>query len=552
MRTVPRPRSLLILLACAALAAGALSIPSGRADADSATQVSVGDDFACAVTTGGAAMCWGLNDMGQLGAGTSSGPQTCVSAGSDSYPCSKVPVQVSGLASGVRAISAGTGHACALLEGGTLKCWGRADAGQLGAAGPETCTNPFGTNACSTTPVEVSGLTDVDQVSVDGAHSCALLTSGGVKCWGDNLFGYLGDGTTTNRSTPVTTVAGGAGKLATAGFGGCVLMQGGGPVRCWGDNLNGSLGNGDNTQPDTCNGRACAKTPVTVSGLGSGVAEVEAGTDFACALLMTNELKCWGYNGNGQLGNGDSEGPENCLAILGAACAMSPVHILSGVDSLGETNGAHMCVIAGGAVKCWGLNSSGELGTSHTGPDTCSSGFKCSESPIDVANLGDQAAQVASGGANTCARTSDDGIKCWGFNFYGAVGDNQTSAIFNTESPNDVSGLAGANSPTPTPPPLLIAWGNLDCDSGISAGDLATLLRALADVDGAAPGGCFAVGAAIIVENATHTTWGNMDCLSGIDAGDVLTLAYGWAGVPLPFDNSGCYDVGDTVTVAAR
>ena len=131
------------------------------------------------VTTAGGVKCWGKNEFGQLGDGT--------------YANKNTPVDVIGLSSGVIGLGAAEAHTCALTTAGGVKCWGKNDHGQLGD----------GTLADKNTPVDVSGLSsDVMAVSANGFHSCALTTAGGVKCWGYNEFGQLGNGTYEDKKTP--------------------------------------------------------------------------------------------------------------------------------------------------------------------------------------------------------------------------------------------------------------------------------------------------------------------------------------------------------------
>jgi alpha-tubulin suppressor-like RCC1 family protein len=247
-------------VAVSGLSSGIVAIGAGRA-------------HSCAVTSGGAVKCWGQNLYGQLGDGTKVSRRP-------------TPVDVSLLESGVVAITAGYWHSCALTGDGAVKCWGRNDNGQLGD----------GTTTDRLIPVAVSGLSSgVVAISSGGLHNCALTSAGAVKCWGHNDFGQIGDGTKTRRLAPVA-VSGLSSDIVAVTAGGahsCALTKVG-AVMCWGRNYYGQLGDGTDTERET---------PVAVSGLSSGVVAIAAGGEESCALTSV-DARCWGSNDYGEIGDG--------------------------------------------------------------------------------------------------------------------------------------------------------------------------------------------------------------------------------------------------------
>jgi alpha-tubulin suppressor-like RCC1 family protein len=278
-----------------------------------AAQVAAGDLHSCALLSTGQVDCWGYSTLGQLGDGTTSGPE-CGGV------CRAAPAPVTGIANATQ-IAAGDHDACAVLSTGHVACWGSNRSGQLGAgssAGPESC----GGDPCSTTPVEVSAVTTATQVATSADHSCALLSTGRVTCWGANQFGQLGDGTTTGpdtcrdgvpcRTIPVQ-VSGitDAVQVATGGGWTCALLSSG-QIDCWGNS--GQLGSGPGPMPG-CGG-GCSATPVHVSGM-TNATQVAANWAHSCARLSTGQVMCWGDGGYGKLGDGSSASSNVPVLVSG-------------------------------------------------------------------------------------------------------------------------------------------------------------------------------------------------------------------------------------------
>jgi alpha-tubulin suppressor-like RCC1 family protein len=233
-----------------------------------------------ALLTGGTVDCWGMNENGQLGNGTTDGPARSMGG----VACNPAPTQVSGL-TGATAISCGDKYCCALRADTTVSCWGANNQGQLGD----------GTTKASASPVAVAGLSGVTAIATAEGHTCALLAGGTIECWGANFDGQLGNGTTAASllPTPVPSLSGV--KAIDAGSGlqsrtTCALLNDG-TVWCWGLGVYGTLGNGG-----SANAITTATTPVQVTGITSATA-ISVGANGGSALLADATVACWGNTG---------------------------------------------------------------------------------------------------------------------------------------------------------------------------------------------------------------------------------------------------------------
>ena len=323
---------------------------------------------------------------------------------------------------GIVKISAGSFHTCALTNGGGVKCWGSNQFGQMGVS-----LSLFS----SSTPVDVTGLgSGIIAIAAGGSHTCALTASGGVKCWGLNQNGQLGDnGASLIRFAPadVSGLTSGAAAIAAGLLTTCAVTTGG-AAKCWGANGVGQLGDGTTTSP--------ALVPVNVSGLASGVAAIATYGGHSCALTTVGGIKCWGQNNSGQLGIGTP--PNSSLVPVDVISAQSGP-ALTGASAI-VVNFFSSCAVKGGGVLCWGDNTVGQLGndlilfSSHT-PANVLSG------PASTPLVGVSA--IATGSSHACALTTVGGVKCWGFNTSGQVGNGNNLRVVST--PEDV--IAGPSLP---------------------------------------------------------------------------------------------------------
>jgi RHS repeat-associated protein len=298
------------------------------------TSLTAAGNRTCALTSTGAAYCWGTNSAGQLGDGTTQSRS--------------LPTPVIGMSSGVVSLAAGNTHTCAKADASVL-CWGSNSQGQLGMGSASSIP--------TLTPTIVPSLTNIASLTAGNNTTCAVTNQGAALCWGSNASGKLGDGTSTNRSlpTPVIGLASGVISIRTHNAHSCAITSQGqsqGQLYCWGFNLFGQLGDASNTN---------RLAPTLVSGINS-LSSISTGESHTCAVANQASW-CWGINDQGRLGDGTTTNRNIPTAVSGQGSNMS-----SQPNAIATGNG-HSCSIAqDGSATCWGLNTFGQLGDATTTP----------------------------------------------------------------------------------------------------------------------------------------------------------------------------------------
>lgn len=362
-------------------------------------QVSAGGIHSCGLTTNDRAYCWGYNETGRLGTGSETGPESCLGA-IGPFPCSTRPAPVSGSRS-FRQISAGADHSCAVATDHRAFCWGINSFGTLGD----------GTRTDRMAPTLVRGGTRYYQVDAGLWHTCGVTYPERlVYCWGSNDFGQLGDGTLTQRLTPVPVLGNRRFRSVSAGNWHTCGVTTSNEAYCWGRDDVGQLGNDDL--------KARRTKPVLVAG-GHPFRQLDAGASHNCAVTTENRAFCWGSGG--LIGDG---GDVNRFTPRAVAGGLSFTRVTAG--------GFHTC----GETKtnrgyCWGSDTRGQLGDGGGSTEALR--------PVPVAG-GLTFAQLSAGDVHTCGKTPAAVAYCWGYGFFGQLGDGSSGSEAESRTPVAVAG----------------------------------------------------------------------------------------------------------------
>lgn len=367
------------------------AIPTPTKEASVVKRLALGATHTCVINSDAEVLCWGDNEWGQLGDGTTES--------------NLIPTLLSGLGSGAIAIASEELYTCALTNDGKVFCWGGNEMGDI-------TYPPLDSRL---TPTPIGGLpTNIVDLAVGRAHACALDADGSIICWGKNDKGQLGDGTTTDSTVPMHVVDAPDNIISIdAGYANTCALTSDGNVYCWGDNKLGQIGDG------TLEPRL---TPTLATRLPGNIAAITVQQDHSCALSENGAVYCWGLSLFGEAEEiNTNDDPK-----------VSPVEGLPKDIIAITAGGTHNCALTGGDnIYCWGNNMMNQLGDSTdlvSQLDVASDEWKESikKPPVQVINLPYDIVLVAAGLAHTCALTESEEIFCWGWNAGRQLGDRTT------------------------------------------------------------------------------------------------------------------------------
>lgn len=403
------------------------SLPAVQLGSASAKHLDAGAGQACAVLHNGQVKCWGRNNYGQLGLGDVAHRGDAAGEMGTSLPAVTL-----GTGRTAKSIAAGDGSSCALLDNNQVKCWGLNNAGQLGLGDIANRGDAAGEMGNSLPVVALGTSRTAQSVDIGGWFACARLDTNQVKCWGYNEWGRLGLGDVVNRGDGpgemgdnLPAVALGTGRTAqqvSTGYGHACALLDTNQIKCWGVNTFGSLGIGSVTHRGDEPSEMGDNLPIVALGSGRSAKAVSAGSHHTCALLDNAQVKCWGRNSEGQLGLGDVNHRGDAAGEMGDSLPTLPLGIGRSARSVTAGDLMTCVVLDTWQVKCWGYNVRGQLGQGSTATLGDGPGEMGDNLAAIALGTGRSANAVAIGDANVCVRLDTNQVKCWGYNPDGRLG----------------------------------------------------------------------------------------------------------------------------------
>lgn len=507
--------TLLALAACFVMLVAAPAADAEQASSAArptqAGYLDAGDEHTCVLPADRSARCWGKGVAGRLGYG---GEATVLSAAAAG------PVDL-GPGRTARAIVASDYHTCAIVDDGTVRCWGFGANGRLGYAGTADVLSPAAAPA-----VDLGGRR-ATAITAGASHTCVIVDDGSVRCWGNGVSGRLGYGNTASIGDNETPAAAGpvdigAGRRAVAiaagDFHTCAIRDDGALV-CWGFGEGGQLGRGgtadigDNETPGQAG-------PVPLNGRAARA--VSGGKGHTCVVLDDGTARCWGFGADGRLGYGSN-------GNITSAASAPPIALGAGRTAVAITAGeAHTCAILDtGAVRCWGFGGNGRLGQGSIDSIGDDAGETPASVPPVALGAGRTARTITVGFSHSCALLDDGTLRCWGFGGSGRLGYGNENSV--GDDPGRSIAAAG-----PVPVSAAVAPTLADLTLGITppavqmtVGDAAAVtLRVVNAGPDAAGGVAIAVPApAGLLHRAAAASQGGFD--GGTGAWQVGTLGPG-------------------------
>ena len=399
-----------------------------------------GYEHTCGIIANGSAMCWGANGQGQVGCG-------------DSNLNTSNPTYVNATNTFV-SISAGEWHTCGIISNGSAMCWGGNDFRQIEDG---TTTTPI------RSPVFVNTTNKFISIDAGNIYTCGIISNGSAMCWGSNLEGEIGDGTSgASKLNPVfvnTTNT----FVSISAYGGhtCGIISNGSAM-CWGYNNHGQIGDGTNGT-DRLN-------PVFVNTTNSFIS-IDSGDWHSCGLLSNGSAMCWGYNNYGQIGDG-TNGTDRLNPVF-----VNTTNKFVSIDA-GDW---HSCgLLANGSAMCWGANDFGKIGDGTTTTPRVN--------PVFV-NTTNTFVSVSAGGRHSCGIISNGSAMCWGYNGFGGIGDGTTTTqrvnpVFVNTTNMFSSSVIGNSTNIANGSSTFVNWTNLSLTSSLGLSYSSTYLWRVSADDG--------------------------------------------------------------------